>query len=60
MTRLSRLVLGAALVSGAACSGTPSAPAPPNTMAPETGALLDGTPPDECRGGFSTANGKAC
>jgi hypothetical protein len=59
MTRLFRLILGVALLSGAACSGTPTAPAPtPNTMTPEAGALLDETP--DCRGGFSTANGKAC
>ncbi len=59
MTRLSRLLLGAALVSGAACSGTPTAPAPAaNTMTPEAGALLDET--DDCRGGFSVGNGKSC
>jgi hypothetical protein len=59
MIRLSRLVLGAALVSGVACSGTPTAPAPaPNTMAPD-GVLFDETPED-CRGGWSVQNGKAC
>ena len=61
MTRLSRLMLGAALVLGAACSSTPTAPKPTaNTMSPEAGALLDGTPPEDCRGGWSVANGKAC
>jgi hypothetical protein len=61
MIRLSRLILGAALVTGAACSGTPTEPKPvPNTMAPDAGALLDETPPDDCRGGFSVTNGKAC
>ena len=59
MTRLSRLILGAALVTGAGCSGTPTAPQPaPNTMAPDVAALLDET--TDCRGGFSVANGKAC
>ncbi len=60
MTRLSRLVLGAALVSGAACSGTPTAPKPaPNTMAPDAGALM--TESDTtCRSGWTTPNGKAC
>jgi hypothetical protein len=61
MARLSRLVLGAALVSGAACSGTPTAPAPaPNTMTSNVGALFDTTPPEDCRGGYSVTNGKAC
>jgi hypothetical protein len=61
MIRPSRLILGAALVIGAACSSTPTAPKPaPNTMSPEAGALLDETPPDDCRGGFSVTNGKAC
>jgi hypothetical protein len=62
MTRLSRLVLGAALVSATACGGTPTAPAPaPNTMAPDAGALFDGSPPsDDCRGGYSVQDGKAC
>jgi hypothetical protein len=60
MTRLSRLILGAALVSGAACSSTPTAPTPaPNTMTPEVDALFDPVP-DDCRGGFSVQNGKAC
>jgi hypothetical protein len=59
MARLSRLVLAAALLSGAACAGTPTAPAPPNTMAPDAEALLDTTPPD-CRGGWSVQDGKAC
>jgi hypothetical protein len=60
MARLSRFVLAAALLSGAACGGTPTAPAPaPNTMAPDAEALLDVTPPD-CRGGWSIQEGKAC
>jgi hypothetical protein len=60
MTRLSRLVLGAALVSGAACSGTPTEPKPaPNTMTPDAGAVM--TESDTtCRGGFSVGNGKTC
>jgi hypothetical protein len=60
MTRLSRFVLGAALVSGAACSGTPTEPKPaPNAMTPEVGALM--TESDTtCRGGFSVGNGKTC
>jgi hypothetical protein len=60
MTRLSRLILGAALVTGAACSGTPTAPKPaPNTMAPDAGALMvegDST----CRSGWGVQNGKSC
>ena len=62
MIRPSRLILGAALVIGAACSGTPTAPKPaPNTMTPDAGALLDETPPaDDCRNGYSVTNGKAC
>lgn len=61
MTRFSRIIIGAALVSGAACSSTPTAPKPTaNTMSPEAGALLDETPPEECRNGWSVANGKAC
>jgi hypothetical protein len=61
MARLSRFVLAAALVSGAACSGTPTAPPPTaNTMTPGAGPLFDLTPSEDCRGGFSTANGKAC
>jgi hypothetical protein len=59
MNRLSRLILGAVLVTGAACSGTPTAPTPaPNTMAPGAEALLEET--EECRGGFTVTNGKAC
>jgi hypothetical protein len=54
-------MLGAVLVIGVACSGgTPTAPPPaPNTMSPEASALLDETP-EECRGGFTVTNGKAC
>jgi hypothetical protein len=60
MIRPSRVILGAALVIGAACSGTPTAPKPaPNTMTPEAGALLDETPED-CRSGWTTPNGKTC
>jgi hypothetical protein len=60
MTRLSRLILGAALVSGGACGSAPTAPAPaPNTMTPNTEALFDPVP-DDCRGGYSVTNGKAC
>ena len=60
MTRLSRLVFAAALVTGAACSGTPTAPQPaPNTMTRDAGALFDETPTD-CRSGYSVTNGKAC
>jgi hypothetical protein len=60
MTRLSRLVLGAALVSGAAaCSGGPTAPAPaPNTLTPQAAPLLDTTP--TCRNGWDVENGRAC
>jgi hypothetical protein len=59
MARLSRFVLGAALVFGAACSGTPTAPTPTaNTMTSATSPLLDVTP--DCRGGWDVANGKAC
>jgi hypothetical protein len=59
MTRLSRLVLGAALLTGAACSGAPTEPTPTrNTMAPDAGALFDEAP--ECRGGFTVPNGKTC
>jgi hypothetical protein len=61
MIRPSRLILGAALVIGAACGGTPTAPTPaPNTMTPDAGALFDEPPSDDCRGGFSVQNGKAC
>jgi hypothetical protein len=62
MTRLSRLVLGAALLSTAGCAGTPTAPSPaPNTMPPNVDALLDGDPPaDDCRNGWSVTNGRAC
>jgi hypothetical protein len=61
MIRPSRLILGAALVIGAACSGTPTAPEPaPNTMTPDAGVLLDEPPSEECRGGFTVTNGKAC
>ena len=56
MARLSRLILGAVLVIAAACGGTPTAPAT-NTMSPNVEPLFD---EGECRGGFSTANGKAC
>ncbi len=59
MTRLSRLVLGVALVTGAACSGAPTSPKPaPNTMTPDAGALM--TESETCRGGWDVANGKAC
>jgi hypothetical protein len=57
MTRLLRLVLGAALVTAAACTGAPTAPQPaPNTMAPDAGPLLDSEP---CRG-WEVPNGKSC
>ncbi len=60
MIRPSRLLVAVALVTGAACSGTPTAPTPaPNTTTPGAGALLDETP-EECRGGFTVTNGKAC
>lgn len=62
MTRRSRLVLAAAvLATAAACNAdAPTTPAP-STMSPEAGALLDGTTSDTtCRGGWSTANGRAC
>ncbi len=56
MTRLSRLVLGVALVSGAACSGSSTAPAP-NTTSPGIGELTvsgDTT----CKAGWETPNGR--
>lgn len=59
MIRPSRLILGAVLVIGAACSGTPTAPKPvPNTMSPEAGALMNET--SDCRSGWGVANGKTC
>jgi hypothetical protein len=59
MIRPSRLILGAALVIVAACSGTPTGPTPaPNTMSPNVEALLDES--DTCRGGWDVTNGKAC
>jgi hypothetical protein len=60
MTRLARLIFGAALLSGAACSGGPTAPAPTsrNTLTPQTAPAFD-LPPD-CRNGWDVANGRAC
>jgi hypothetical protein len=63
MTRRSRLlVLGAALVIAAAAACASDAPTTPpaNTMAPDAGALLDGSLDSTCRGGWGTPNGKTC
>jgi hypothetical protein len=63
MIRPSRLIiLGAVLVTGAACSGaTPTTPErPSNTMAPDAGALMTESPDTTCRGGFTVPNGKTC
>jgi hypothetical protein len=49
-------MLGVVLVIAAACGGAPTAPAT-NTMSPNVEPLFD---EGDCRGGFSTANGKAC
>ncbi len=61
MTRRSLFTFGAALVISAACSSrTPTEPErAPNTMAPDAGALLDGTD-STCRSGWSNPNGKTC
>jgi hypothetical protein len=58
MTRFSRLALALALLGLAACSGAPAAPRAPSTMTPHVEAQLDET--DDCRGGWSVQNGKAC
>ena len=60
MNRLVRLILGAALLSGAACSGGPTAPAPApaNTLTPPTAPAFDGTP--NCVNGWDVQNGRAC
>ena len=61
MVRVSRLILlGAALVSGAACSSGPTAPppVPSNTLTPQAAPALDLTP--DCRNGWDVANGRAC
>jgi hypothetical protein len=59
MIRPSRLVLAAALVISAGCTGrTPTAPEGPNSMARDAAPSFDET--DECRSGWSNPNGKTC
>jgi hypothetical protein len=60
MTRLVRLILGAALLSAAACSGGPTAPVPThrNALTPQAAPAFD-LPPD-CRNGWDVQNGRAC
>jgi hypothetical protein len=58
MTRLLRLILGAALVSAAACSGGPTAPAPTptNTLTPRSAPVFD----ENCVNGWDVVNARAC
>ena len=53
MTRLSRLVLAAVLLSAAACS-SPTAPSAAKKLSP------DGKPLMECIGGWETQSGTPC
>jgi hypothetical protein len=60
MIRLSRPVLGAVLVIGVGCSGTPTAPKQaPNMIAPDAAALVTSSD-TTCRSGYSVTNGKGC
>jgi hypothetical protein len=62
MTRLSRLVLGLALVTGAACSGGTSTAPVPSTMSGDDRRplMIEGDTTSNCKGGWETPNGKSC